>query len=404
MFGCGNGTLRSGRWVCRALKCDDENVAPIVARAGLFRILPWLLLLICCPLQAQRWQLQYFYDQKDSALDIRDLAFPSASRGIAVGTIIQGRSRRPVCLTTSDGGARWTLAPLREAGESLFFLDENIGYMTTPGGVWKTVESGRGWFQLPNAPRGVKKVYFANESRGWAVGERKGAYETADGGKSWRPLPALEQVNTRPETTVFREIAFAGGRMGIIVGHSTPAMPPRGFRRIPSLPDPVQPGPPQRERPHLMIALQTSDGGKTWKASTTSVFGSVRRVVFLPDGGALLLLQFLGEFSLPSEIHRMPAPNGSSTRLFARADRAVTDLAVSAEGAVMLAAIEPPGTRHWGPIPGKLKILRSSDLKDWREMEVDYRAVAREAVLAVLDQDHAWIATDTGMILRLTMP
>ncbi|MGQ9634093.1 MAG: YCF48-related protein [Bryobacteraceae bacterium] len=379
-------------------------MAPIVARAGLFRIFSWLLLLTCCPLQAQRWQLQYFFDQKDSSLEIRDLVFPSPNRGIAVGTIIEGRSRRPVCLTTSDGGARWTLAPLREAGESLFFLDENIGFMTTPGGIWKSVVSGRGWFQLPSAPRGVKKVYFANQSRGWAVGERKSVHETADGGKSWRPLPALEQVNTRPETTVFREIAFAGDRMGIIVGHSTPAMPPRGLRRIPSLPDPVQPGPPQRERPHLMIVLQTSDGGKTWKASTTSVFGSVRQVVFLPDGGALLLLQFLGEFSVPSEIHRMPAPKDSSSRVFARADRAVADIAADAGGSVILAAIEPPGTRHWGPVPGKVKVLRSLDLKDWMEMEVDYRAVARAAVLAVLDQDHAWIATDTGMILRLTRP
>ncbi|MCL6546282.1 MAG: hypothetical protein K6T61_13715 [Bryobacteraceae bacterium] len=379
-------------------------MAPIAFHLGACRLLICALL-AAWPLQAQRWQLQYFYDQRNSTLNIRDLAFPSPSRGVAVGTIIEGRSSRPVCLTTSDGGARWTLAPLREAGESLFFLNENIGYMTTPGGLWKTVESGRGWFKLSGAPRGLKKVYFANESRGWAIGERKGAYQTLDGGKSWTPLPVLEQVNSRPETTVFREIAFVGGRIGIIVGHSTPPAPsPRGLRRTPSLPDPIQPGAPRRERPHLMIALQTSNGGDTWKASTTSVFGSVRRIAFLPDGHALLLFQFLGDFSLPSEIHRMPALKDSSSRVFARADRAVADLAVTAHGTVMLAAIEPPGTRHWGPIPGKLKVLRSSDLKDWREMEVDYRAVAREAVLAFLDENHAWIGTDTGMILRLAGP
>lgn len=378
-------------------------MAQIAFLSGGCRLLIGALLLAAWPLHAQRWQLQYFYDQRNSTLNIRDLAFPSPNRGIAVGTITEGRSSRPVCLTTSDGGARWTLAPLREAGESLFFLNENVGYMTTPGGVWKTVESGRGWFKLPGAPRGLKKVYFADESRGWAAGERKGAYQTVDGGKSWTPLPALEQVNSRPETTIFREIAFAGGRQGIIIGHSTPPLPAaRGFRRSLPLPDPIQPGAPRRERPHLMIALQTSDGGNTWKASTTSVFGSIRRIAFLPDGHALLLFQFFDDFSLPSEIHRMPAPKDSSSRAFARADRAVADLAVTSHGTVMLAAIEPPGTRHWGPIPGKLKVLRSSDLKDWREMEVDYRAVAGEAVLAVVDEEHAWIATDTGMILRLS--
>ena len=56
---------------------------------------------------------------------------------------------------------------------------------------------------------------------------------------------------------------------------------------------------------------------------------------------------------------------------------------------------------NWGPVPGKLKVLKSKDLKTWADMEVDYRAVGSNAVLAVVDETHAWIATDTGMILRL---
>jgi hypothetical protein len=67
----------------------------------------------------------------------------------------------------------------------------------------------------------------------------------------------------------------------------------------------------------------------------------------------------------------------------------------------MLAAVEPPGKSNQVPIPGKLKILKSSNLKVWLEMDVDYRAVGQRAILAAPDDRHIWVATDTGMILNL---
>jgi hypothetical protein len=35
-------------------------------------------------------------------------------------------------------------------------------------------------------------------------------------------------------------------------------------------------------------------------------------------------------------------------------------------------------------------------------MDVDYRAVAQRAVIAAPDEQHMWVATDTGAILTLT--
>ena len=64
-------------------------------------------------------------------------------------------------------------------------------------------------------------------------------------------------------------------------------------------------------------------------------------------------------------------------------------------------SVEPPGNSTLVPIPGKLKILKSDDLKVWREMEVDYRAVAQRAIIAAPDAQHMWVATDTGAILML---
>jgi len=48
-------------------------------------------------------------------------------------------------------------------------------------------------------------------------------------------------------------------------------------------------------------------------------------------------------------------------------------------------------------------MLESRDLKNWSEMPVDYRAVAQSLVLAGPDPDHLWAATDTGMILHLSL-
>ena len=46
-------------------------------------------------------------------------------------------------------------------------------------------------------------------------------------------------------------------------------------------------------------------------------------------------------------------------------------------------------------------MLVSDDEEHWTEMMVDYRAVAHRAMIAGPDEKHVWIATDTGLILRL---
>jgi hypothetical protein len=92
--------------------------------------------------------------------------------------------------------------------------------------------------------------------------------------------------------------------------------------------------------------------------------------------------------------------NGVSDRSFRAKDRAITDLLCNPEGESYLAGYESVGDIHPSPIPGKVKILRSSDLKNWTEMSIDYRAVARRVWLAAAGDD-IWAATDTGMILQL---
>jgi hypothetical protein len=48
-----------------------------------------------------------------------------------------------------------------------------------------------------------------------------------------------------------------------------------------------------------------------------------------------------------------------------------------------------------------VQVLTSTDLTNWTPIPVDYRAEANSAILAASDDDHLWLATNTGMILKL---
>ena len=49
---------------------------------------------------------------------------------------------------------------------------------------------------------------------------------------------------------------------------------------------------------------------------------------------------------------------------------------------VFLAGVEPTGKMNTAPIPGKVRILQSDDFKTWTEMKVDYKAHARQVIVA----------------------
>jgi hypothetical protein len=157
----------------------------------------------------------------------------------------------------------------------------------------------------------------------------------------------------------------------------------------------------RREWPHLSIMLDTRDGGKTWKASTASMFGHITRVAFLPDGRGLGLIEFTDTFKWPSEVHLLDGSTGKSDIVYNATDRAITDLLLQPSGTAYVAGVEVSGQLQHTPIPRKLKILKSEDLSDWQEMDVDYRAVAVRAMLRASSDGSLFVATDTGMILKL---
>ena len=343
------------------------------------------------------WDVQYRYRQIDSSLSINDIAFPSATRGIVCGVTTDRHDKeRPIVLLTIDGGEHWTETPVKEAGLSLFFLDDSTGWMVTEKGVWETVESGRTWTKT-KAPAGLLRVWFLNRQHGFAAGLEKRALETKDGGVTWTPLAIAGEVKTDPTFTTFGELAFSGDR-GIISGWN---IPPR--RGGPDWMEPERAG-SRPQVPSYSVMLETQDAGKMWVKSEASLFGQATRISLASQGIALGLLEFKDEFEYPSEVYRVNMHTGDSSRSFRTKDRAITDVRVfDGSNRAYIAGYETTGKIYHSPIPGKLRILTSNDLENWEEMTVDYRAVAHRALLAGPDDQHVWVATDVGTILKLVI-
>jgi photosystem II stability/assembly factor-like uncharacterized protein len=164
--------------------------------------------LLCCvfllPVSAQKWTIQYFYDELKSQMEITDLAFPSAQRGIAVGAIYDKGSghEKYTSVATSDGGEHWTLQTLKEYPRSIFFLNDSVGWMVTDKGLWFTDESGRSWKKVsdqikpnknlePETTIGLRtrisNLPMGNGARSSVVRSRPAATKDARFQRGWTP-------------------------------------------------------------------------------------------------------------------------------------------------------------------------------------------------------------------------
>jgi len=149
-----------------------------------------------------------------------------------------------------------------------------------------------------------------------------------------------------------------------------------------------------------MIA-ETHDRGKTWKTSVASTFGQVVRIRAWGTR-AVSIFHYSQSFEFPSEIVEMDLSSGKSRPIFRRKDLVVQDAMILDNGGILVAALQFQGRLMTSPIPAKLRMFFSPDSKDWSEMKVDYRAVGTRAVLTKAGDEHIWVGTSEGMILKLT--
>jgi hypothetical protein len=346
---------------------------------------------------AERWDLQYFYDKNDSALSFVDLQFPSAERGIAAGVMLEGRRVRPVAAVTSDGGRSWELLPMPQAPLSVFFLDERVGWLVSNGGrLWSTMDGGRTWTRarLDGVRAEPVRVFFCNATRGWLLCNRKAVYGTSDGGRSWKLIEPQAFPDAPAPRSVFTEAACSGDAV-LLSGFTRP---PGRQSRLPAWMEPELA--PLGVPPTTAFALHSTDGGRQWKRFVFPDFGEIRRLRISPEGSAVALIHRPDSLTNPTAIFQLTLPALEARPTYADRNRWLTDVAFAGPHRMLAAAIDQEGRSLHPALPGKLRVLSSADGRAWSEMEMDYRAEAHHAVLAARDADHAWIATDTGMILR----
>jgi len=362
----------------------------------IFSAVTLLLATVSTALAAPHWTMQYFLDEDKRSLALTSIAFPSAQRGLAAGAIIDQGKEKPVVMVTSNGGSAWTEVAVPEVGHSLFCLDETACWMVTGRGIWFSSEAGRAWKRLYKQ-EGLVRVHFASRERGWALGALKKLLETSDGGKTWTKVAAAETLKTSIERTVFHAITFLTPRHGLIAARSEP--PVRRDEKPLWMDSEAE---SRKERPTVTALLETQDGGKTWRESTLSMFGRLSKLTIPTAGGkALGLIEYDRFFQYPAEVYLYTFTSRTFLRTLRLKDFAPTDVAVTAAGPGLAVGFQPPGALARSPVPGRVRAFISGDLENWVEMEVDYRAVARRVSLAAVDAKNVWLATDTGMILRL---
>jgi hypothetical protein len=346
---------------------------------------------------AERWRMQFFHDEDREQLQFSAIAFCSPARGIAIGMLTKddGRSRKPTAMATSNGGQNWTPMEIKEAGHALYFFDETSGWMLTESGIWFTDECGRSWRRV-HKHRGLTDIRFVSRDRGWVIGRQKTMLETSNGGKTWSPVKAAEALDMDADRTAFTAMEFPTPKVGMVTGRSN--RPRRAEVPLWLDTEPER----RRERPTLSVVLETKDGGATWLTNKVSMFGRISKIRMAPNRPGLALLEFDDYFDYPSELFSLDTRSGKNERVLRRKDLAITDIAFSPVngGTYYAAAFSPEGSIFRTPVPGRVRVVRSTDANVWVESPVDYRAVARRVMLAE-NGGRLWLATDTGMILNL---
>ncbi len=140
-------------------------------------ILVSLLLLLNLAANAQTWVRQ----TSGISRNLADAFFLNADTGWVVGDF-------GTVFETTNGGQNWANKSMIYSYDltSCYFVNKNTGWVGGPNGVFKTTDGGSSWNPQTN-PDYINKVYFYDESNGYAVGGSGtgSVYVTTDGGSNW---------------------------------------------------------------------------------------------------------------------------------------------------------------------------------------------------------------------------
>lgn len=90
-------------------------------------------------------------------------------------------------VVTNNGGASFTTKALPDQSlTDVFFIDSTVAY-AAGNSVWKTIDGGGNWIKLYDftASTRFSTLFFTNEQTGWIL-NAIGVYKTINGGKDWQ--------------------------------------------------------------------------------------------------------------------------------------------------------------------------------------------------------------------------
>ena len=165
----------------------------------------------------------------------------------------------------------------------------------------------------------ILRVWFLDAQHGYAVGLQKSAFETHDGGRTWKPSrkpPSPRRIlltaciRTSPSPRQARH-----DRRGLRAAAQQVARRARR-RRWPAGLDASGKALRRRQQPRLTLELDTRDGGATWKSGTAPLLGRVVERASQQETTGSLVFDYADSFEWPAEVYRLDLKTGKSESVF----------------------------------------------------------------------------------------
>jgi|WetSurSiteA1Bulk_404760.scaffolds.fasta_scaffold05839_2 photosystem II stability/assembly factor-like uncharacterized protein len=144
-----------------------------------FKILVIFIILYAVSNSAQWFELDAGTDEK-----LNSVFFLDENQGWVAG--------KDVILKTTDSGNNWLQIQLTGTNNSIHFIDNNLGWVcNSEGNIFKTTDGGINWvLKHTEAGKEITSIAFENENIGIASGYFRTVLVTKDGGESWKNVLA----------------------------------------------------------------------------------------------------------------------------------------------------------------------------------------------------------------------